>query len=180
VGWSSALTILFSFFLLPMFMDLGNGGIIRVAVRATSSVRRIWISIAVMTVLVAAALVSPTASSAQTVVAPRPVFMDAFATGFAYNQWNGTNNVANTSPVHGGTTSISTSIGNLTGIFISVANGESLNSYGSLRFWIHGGVTGITGAFVAAQGSGANATNFPLPAVAANTWVQVSKLWKWR
>jgi hypothetical protein len=134
--------------------------------------RRLSIALVVLTTVVAAMLV-PTTGSAQTVAAPRPVFGDSFAAGFGYNPWNGTNNVANSSPVHGGTTSISSSFGSFSGIYISVANGESLAPYASLRLWVNGGSAGLTNGFVSAQGAGASG-DFPIPAVAANQWAQVT------
>jgi hypothetical protein len=81
--------------------------------------------------------------------------------------------VANASPVHGGTASISSSFGSYSGIYISVANGELLSLYASLRFWINGGSAGLTTGFVSAQGAGASG-DFPIPAVSANQWSQVT------
>jgi len=71
------------------------------------------------------------------------VYDDALQNGFANWSWGGGSNFANTTPVHGGTKSISLAGDAYNGISLVRQSGPlATSAYPVLHFWIHGGSSG--------------------------------------
>jgi len=86
-----------------------------------------------------AALTVPYASSAQTNMA---IYTDSLVNGWSDGSYNVTHNLANTSPVHSGSDSISaTIITNYGGIELDHSK-LSLTNFASISFWLNGGPIG--------------------------------------
>ena len=82
-------------------------------------------------------------------------------------------NLGNTTPVQSGTDSISVSAGPYQALYLHQTAFDS-TPYTALVFWIDGGATGGQLLQVQATLNGAAQTVVTLPALAANTWQQVS------
>ena len=119
-------------------------------------------------VCVAAGLLVPVKSLAQ---APTTIYSDLLLNGFQDWSW-GTHNLANASPVHSGSKSISASLATGDGIsfYHSALNASN---YTSLSFWANGGTSGGQRLDIYAEygaNSGPAVETAPLP---ANTWTQI-------
>ncbi|HEY2107443.1 MAG TPA: hypothetical protein VGH29_16715, partial [Candidatus Binataceae bacterium] len=82
-------------------------------------------------------------------------------------------NLTNRSPVQSGTASIAVSAGPWQALYLAHAGFDS-SMYGNLVFWINGGPSGGQLLQVQAELGGAPQTVVALPALAANTWQQVT------
>lgn len=72
-----------------------------------------------------------------------PLYTDALASGWQDWSWSNTSNYANTSPVHGGTNSIAVTLGGWGGLQLGYSGSLlDVSTYNTLRFWIHGGMSG--------------------------------------
>jgi alpha-N-arabinofuranosidase len=100
------------------------------------------------------------------------VYTDALVNGWQNWSW-ATVNLSNTAPVQSGTDSISVSAGPYQALYLHQAPFDS-TSYASLLFWINGGPAGGQLLQVQATLNGTAQTVVTLPALAANTWQQVS------
>jgi len=100
------------------------------------------------------------------------VYTDALVNGWQNWSW-ATVNLSNTAPVQSGADSISVSAGPYQALYLSSSPIDS-TSYASLVFWINGGPTGGQLLQVQATLNGTAQTVVTLPALAANTWQQVT------
>ncbi len=100
------------------------------------------------------------------------VYTDALVNGWQNWSW-ATVNLSNTAPVQSGADSISVSAGPYQALYLHQAPFDS-TSYASLVFWINGGPTGGQLLQVQATLNGTAQTVVTLPALAANTWQQVT------
>ena len=99
-------------------------------------------------------------------------FTDALVNGWTNYSW-ATVNFSNTSPVQAGSDSISVSAGPYQALYLhQTAFNSSL--YGNLVFWINGGSSGGQLLQVQATLNGNAQTVVTLPALAANSWQEVS------
>jgi alpha-L-arabinofuranosidase len=126
-----------------------------------------WLLPVLMALLCCLAL-SPSAR-AQT---NQSVYADALVNGWQNWSW-ATVNLSNTTPVQSGTDSISVSAGPYQALYLHQTPFDS-SVYADLVFWINGGTTGGQLLQVQATLNGAAQTVVTLPALAANTWQQVS------
>src|SRR3984893_704905 len=115
------------------------------------------------------ALATPTLARAQT---DQSVYTDALINGWQNWSW-ATVNLGNTTPLQSGTDSISVSAGPYQALYLHQTAFDS-TPYTALVFWINGGATGGQLLQVQAMLNGAAQTVVTLPALAANTWQQVS------
>ena len=99
-------------------------------------------------------------------------YTDALVNGWQNWSW-ATVNLSNTAPVQSGTDSIGVSAGPNQALYLHQAPFDS-SSYASLVFWINGGPSGGQLLQVQATLNGTAQTVVTLPALAANTWTQVS------
>jgi alpha-N-arabinofuranosidase len=100
------------------------------------------------------------------------VYTDALVNGWQNWSW-ATVNLGNTTPVQSGTDSISVSAGPYQALYLHQTPFDS-SVYADLVFWINGGTTGGQLLQVQATLNGTAQTVVTLPALAANTWQQVS------
>ncbi len=101
------------------------------------------------------------------------IYADSLQNGWLDWGWTSIN-YNNSSPVHGGSKSISVTITQAwQAIYIAHADMNS-SSFASLSFWIHGGTTG--GQQLLVQGHAADAAQAAvnLPVLTANNWLQVT------
>jgi hypothetical protein len=97
------------------------------------------------------------------------IYTDALAGGWDNWSWDSTINLSNSAPVHGGTASISVKFDAAwAGLYLH-ANAVSTSGYETLRFWIHGGSSGMRHLRVVANGDDTDV--YALTTV-ANTWTQ--------
>jgi alpha-L-arabinofuranosidase len=111
----------------------------------------------------------PTVARAQS---DQIVYTDALDNGWQNWSW-ATVNFANTAPVQAGSDSISVSAGAYQALYLHQTAFDS-STYGNLVFWINGGASGGQLLQVQATLNGAAQTVVTLPALAANTWQQIS------
>ena len=111
----------------------------------------------------------PPLAQAQT---DQAVYTDALVNGWQNWSW-ATVNLSNTAPVQSGTDSISVSAGPYQALYLHQPPSIP-PPYTSLVFWINGGPTGGQLLQVQATLNGAAQTVVTLPALAANTWQQVT------
>ena len=111
----------------------------------------------------------PTVARSQT---DQTVYTDGLVNGWQNWSW-ATVNLANTAPVQSGSDSISVSAGPYQALYLHQTPFDS-STYANLIFWINGGATGGQLLQVQATLNGAAQTVVTLPALAANTWQQVS------
>jgi alpha-N-arabinofuranosidase len=114
-------------------------------------------------------LVLPTVARAQT---DQSVYADALVNGWQNWSW-ATVNLSNTAPVQSGTDSISVSAGPYQALYLHEAAFDS-TPYTALVFWINGGSTGGQLLQVQATLNGAAQTVVTMPALAVNSWQQVT------
>ena len=134
----------------------------------TLTSRRLLSLLSVLMPLVCA-LATPTLARAQT---DQSVYTDALVNGWQNWSW-ATVNLGNTTPLQSGTDSISVSAGPYQALYLHQTAFDS-TPYTALVFWINGGATGGQLLQVQATLNGAAQTVVTLPALAANTWQQVS------
>ena len=109
-----------------------------------------------------------------TVRADQIIYDDALENG--WQNWGWTLiNYNNTAPVHSGSDSISVTITNASyqAIYIAHAAFDS-SPYTNLVFWINGGPTGGQQLLVQGHANGNSQASTNLPALAANTWQQIT------
>ncbi len=111
----------------------------------------------------------PAIAHAQT---DQSVYSDALVNGWQNWSW-ATVNLSNTTPVQSGTDSISVSAGPYQALYLHQAAFDS-SSYAALVFWINGGPVGGQLLQVQATLNGTAQTVVTLPALAANTWRQIT------
>ncbi len=114
-------------------------------------------------------LALPNLARAQT---DQAVYTDALVNGWQNWSW-ATVNLGNTTPVQSGTDSISVSAGPYQALYLHQTAFDS-TPYTALVFWIDGGASGGQLLQVQATLNGAAQTVVTLPALAANTWQQVT------
>ena len=129
---------------------------------------RSWRALPVLMTLMCC-LALPTIARAQT---DQAVYTDALVNGWQNWSW-ATVNLSNTAPVQSGTDSISVSATPYQALYLHQTAFDS-TPYTSLVFWINGGAAGGQLLQVQATLNGASQTVVTLPALAANTWQQVS------
>jgi hypothetical protein len=98
------------------------------------------------------------------------VYVDSLVNGWESWGW-ATLNYANTSPVHGGTGSISVAATAWQAIYLHHAS-FATNGFQYLSFWIHGGGQGGQRMQVQALLNGSAQTAVPIGPLPANTWTQ--------
>src|SRR5262249_43035780 len=102
------------------------------------------------------------------------IYSDSLQNGWLDWGW-ATINYNNTSPVHGGSKSVSVTIANTSYQAIYIAhNAFDSSSYASLKFWIHGGSSGGQQLQVWGHAGGSLQSSQDLPALPANSWQQVT------
>lgn len=99
-------------------------------------------------------------------------YTDALASGWQNWSW-ATVNLSNTQPVQSGSDSISVNAAAYQALYLHHAAFDS-SLYDNLVFWIHGGSSGGQLLQVQAELSGTAQTVVTLPALAANTWQQIT------
>lgn len=114
-------------------------------------------------------LALPNLARAQT---DQAVYTDALVNGWQNWSW-ATVNLGNTTPVQSGTDSISVSAGPYQALYLHQTAFDS-TPYAALVFWIDGGASGGQLLQVQATLNGAAQTVVTIPALAANTWQQVT------
>lgn len=114
-------------------------------------------------------IVLPTVAYAQT---DQSVYTDALVNGWQNWSW-ATVNLSNTTPVQSGSDSISVSAGPYQALYLHQTAFDS-TPYTALVFWINGGSTGGQLLQVQATLNGAAQTVVTMPALAANSWQQVT------
>jgi len=114
-------------------------------------------------------LALPTVARAQT---DQSVYTDTLVNGWQNWSW-ATVNLSNTTPIQSGADSISVSAGPYQALYLHQTAFDS-TPYTALVFWINGGPTGGQLLQVQATLNGASQTVVTLPALAANTWQQVT------
>ncbi len=129
---------------------------------------RPWPAFPVLMTLICC-LALPIAARAQT---DQSVYTDALVNGWQNWSW-ATVNLSNSTPVQAGTDSISVNAGPYQALYLHQTAFDS-TPYASLDFWIDGGATGGQLLQVQATLNGAAQTVVSLPALAANTWQQVT------
>jgi hypothetical protein len=100
------------------------------------------------------------------------IFDDSLENGWVDWSW-ATVNLANTSPVHGGSDSISVTCAGYAALYFEHPAFDS-SPYTNLTFWINGGSAGGQVLTVEATLSGGIQSGYVLPALTANTWKQVN------
>ena len=130
---------------------------------------RLMRTLSAMSMLLLCCFALPTLARAQT---DQAVYTDALVNGWQNWSW-ATVNFANTAPVQSGSDSISVSAGPYQALYLHQTPFDS-STYGNLVFWINGGATGGQLLQVQATLNGAAQTVVTLPALAANTWQQIS------
>ncbi len=100
------------------------------------------------------------------------IYTDALVNGWQNWSW-ATVNLSNSVPVQSGTASIAVSAGPWQALYLHHDAFDS-SMYSNLVFWINGGPSGGQVLQVQAELSGAAQTVVALPALAANTWQQVT------
>ena len=114
-------------------------------------------------------LALPAVAHAQT---DQSVYTDALVNGWQNWSW-ATVNLSNTAPVQSGTDSISVSAGPYQALYLHQTPFDS-SLYTNLVFWIDGGSSGGQLLQVQATLNGTAQTVVTLPALAANTWKQIT------
>ena len=114
-------------------------------------------------------LALPAVAHAQT---DQSVYTDALVNGWQNWSW-ATVNLSNTAPVQSGSDSISVSAGPYQALYLHQTPFDS-SLYTNLVFWIDGGSSGGQLLQVQATLNGTAQTVVTLPALAANTWKQIT------
>ena len=126
------------------------------------SASRVLLTMCSFAVLLIAATQPATAQFDQT------VYDDALQNGWENWSW-ATVNLANPTPVHNGSSSISVSAADWQALYLHHASQDG-SSFSSLQFWVHGGSTGGQSVQLQATRAGVPQTAVILPALPANTW----------
>lgn len=122
-------------------------------------------------VLAGAVAVAALFAQAAVAQASLPIYTDSFINGFDDWSW-APRNVANPSPVHTGTQSISVSATAWQGISFHHAD-MATSTYQDFSFWAHGGTSGGQRLQVYAELSGVGQPEYVIPSpLLANTWQQ--------
>ena len=130
---------------------------------------RIYKLLAVIGLMLAMAAGWPLAGRAE--AAEVAVYGDGLAAEWANWSWSCTLNFAVTTPVHGGTKSLSVKYNAAwAGLYLHPYSTYDTRVYDRLSFWIHGGSTGNQRLLVIANG---DTTNSYAVTAQANTWTQV-------
>jgi hypothetical protein len=96
------------------------------------------------------------------------IYSDSLASGWANWSWDTTVNLANPSPVHAGTHSISVKYNKgWAALYLHTASAVDTSEYEKLAFWIHGGASGTRQLNVVVNGADSYAITAP-----AGTWTQ--------
>jgi len=130
---------------------------------------RLMRTLSAISMLLLCCFALPTVARAQT---DQAVYTDALVNGWQNWSW-ATVNLANTTLVQSGSDSISVSAGPYQALYLHQTPFDS-STYADLVFWINGGATGGQLLQVQATLNGAAQTVVTLPALAANTWQQIS------
>lgn len=110
-----------------------------------------------------------------TLRADQVIYDDALQNGWADWSWNATRNFNYTGTyVHAGTKSISVTITNAWGALSLEHGAMDASIYTNLTFWINGGASGGQQLQIYAEVTGATEPAINLPALAANTWQQLT------
>jgi hypothetical protein len=104
--------------------------------------------------------------------ADQSVYADALQNGWEFWGW-ATVNLANGSPVHGGSASISVSSTDWQALYLHHA-AQNASAFTHLSFWVHGGSAGGQSVQVQAMRNGVAQTAVGLAALPANVWRQES------
>jgi hypothetical protein len=102
----------------------------------------------------------------------RPIYTDNLVNGFSASSSGLTYNVANTSPVHTGSYSISATVTAPGGYLSFQHGGFNSSPYGSVQFWINGGASGGQVLKVYGTLNGSVQTAYSLPKLMTNVWQQ--------
>src|SRR6058998_2641478 len=102
----------------------------------------------------------------------QPIYTDSLVSGWQDWSW-ATVNLANTSPVHTGTRSVSVNDDAWEAIYLH-HDAFDTGGYTDLVFWIHGGATGGQLLQVQALLNGSAQTVVTLAPLAANTWQKIT------
>jgi len=109
------------------------------------------------------------------------LYDDALQNGWENWSWGGGTNLANTTPVHAGSRSISFAGNDYNAVSFGTSSPLVTGSLQSLRFWVHGGTTGGQAITVFLQNTQtADSASAPLDgfvsggSIAANQWRQVT------
>ena len=100
------------------------------------------------------------------------IYDDALQNGWQNWGW-ATLNYANTAPVHSGTASVQVQFSPWQGMILHHADFNT-SAYGSVTFWVNGGPTGGQQIAIKAIVGGSFGPGYALPALAANTWQQIT------
>ena len=122
--------------------------------------------------LLLAALMAAAWSPSARAQGAQVIYDDALENGWQNYGW-ATLNYASGSPVHSGSDAISVSAGAYQALYVHHADFDS-TPYAALTFWINGGPMGGQTLQVQAELGGGAQAAYPLPALAANTWQQVT------
>ena len=118
--------------------------------------------------MVTTALAAPLLSGAQTNMA---IYADSLVNGWSDGSYNVTHNLANTSPVHSGTHSISATITSAYGGIALNHSSISTTNFASISFWLNGGTIGWQQLQMYGNlSSGTQSARYHLAAPLANTW----------
>ena len=129
--------------------------------------------LAVFTGLVLLALSAVVTARGQTLPAgSQIVYSDALVNGWQNYGW-ATLDYGNTSPVHGGGTSIRVDAGAYQALYLHHDSFDA-SPYASLSFWIHGGTVGGQTLQLQAHANGNALPGVAVPTPQANTWQQVT------
>ena len=106
--------------------------------------------------------------------APLVIYGDALASGWVQNGWTYSVDLANASPVHGGTHSIAVTFIGSSG-FGPYYNGAAFSTanYSALSFWLNGGATGGQNLGMQICRAGAVVQTLTLAPLPANTWTNI-------
>jgi hypothetical protein len=118
--------------------------------------------------ILAVALVAPMASLAQTNMT---IYADSLVNGWSDGSYGVTHSLANTSPVHSGSRSISATVTNAWGAIALNHSSMTTTGFASISFWLHGGSSG--GQQLQMYGNlstGVQSARYHLAAPLANTW----------
>ena len=106
------------------------------------------------------------------------IYDDSLENGWQQYPWTGvTVNLANTSPVHSGSDSISVNATNYGALYLAPGAAFNTSAYPNLTFWINGGASGGQHLQVQATINGNAQTAVLLSALPANTWQQITVNW---
>ena len=95
------------------------------------------------------------------------------ALGGSWDNWSwGTQDLANTSPVHSGSYSIRKLVTNYEGLYLHYYGSLDSSSYTNFSFWIHGGTSGGQYQNLKLQLNGSLVYSVPVPPPVANTWTK--------